>query len=401
MGGGDLNLKKSWHPSTYHNLEKVWKAEQKHDAEKKKIEQLQKEIQEERAREDMHRMAVESGVIKKKEERVDWLYSGPAAAVNREEYLLGKKIDKSVDPLLQEQEQEKQALASGPGALFVAPDGANTTSDLAVKVREDPLFVIKKKEEDAKKLLMSNPIKMKQLQQLLEKKQKHKKAGGKRKYSSESEEERPPPAHRAKHGNDSSRVPSRHKGSRDKYGSHDDPRDAKTSGHKSRDRLRDAESSGHKSRDRLHDAETAGHKSRDRLHDAETSDHKSHDRLRDAETSGHRSHDVGKNRKVLPDTRRYHRSSRPKLSQEELEKKRMEMMADAQMHGKHREGRLRQYENTKHAEEEEATREHSQSFVDSLKVQSLTSSRSLEDRIHRNISSVQRTSAALSSNFLT
>ena len=60
-----------------------------------------------------------------------------------------------------------QALASGPGALFVAPDGANTTSDLAVKVREDPLFVIRKKEEDAKKLLMSNPIKMKQLQQVV------------------------------------------------------------------------------------------------------------------------------------------------------------------------------------------------------------------------------------------
>ena len=83
MGGGDLvslldnlsirfkatdeywqNLKKSWHPSTFQNLEKVWKAEQRHDQERKKIEQLQQEIREERTREDMHRAAVDSGLIK-------------------------------------------------------------------------------------------------------------------------------------------------------------------------------------------------------------------------------------------------------------------------------------------------------------------------------------------------
>ena len=45
-----------------------------------------------------------------KAERVDWLYSGHASMVNREEYLLGKKIDKMVDPLLMESEREKQVL---------------------------------------------------------------------------------------------------------------------------------------------------------------------------------------------------------------------------------------------------------------------------------------------------
>ena len=42
-----------------------------------------------------------------KDERVDWLYSGPGT-VNREEYLLGKKIDKLVDPTLIEEEREDQ-----------------------------------------------------------------------------------------------------------------------------------------------------------------------------------------------------------------------------------------------------------------------------------------------------
>lgn len=41
-------------------------------------------------------------------ERVEWLYSGPAGGVNREEYLLGKKIDRLVDPVLAEEEREKE-----------------------------------------------------------------------------------------------------------------------------------------------------------------------------------------------------------------------------------------------------------------------------------------------------
>lgn len=42
MGGGDLNMKKSWHVNTLSNIERVWKAEQKDAAEKRKIEELRK-----------------------------------------------------------------------------------------------------------------------------------------------------------------------------------------------------------------------------------------------------------------------------------------------------------------------------------------------------------------------
>uniref|UniRef100_A0A3B4FFY3 CBF1-interacting co-repressor CIR N-terminal domain-containing protein n=1 Tax=Pundamilia nyererei TaxID=303518 RepID=A0A3B4FFY3_9CICH len=62
MGGGDLNLKKSWHPQTMKNIERVWKAEQKHEAERKKIEELQKQLKEERAREEMTKYAEETGI---------------------------------------------------------------------------------------------------------------------------------------------------------------------------------------------------------------------------------------------------------------------------------------------------------------------------------------------------
>jgi uncharacterized membrane protein len=57
-------LKKSWHPQTLHNIEKVWKAEQKAEAEAKKIEQLRRELDEERQREEMQRYAVDQGIAK-------------------------------------------------------------------------------------------------------------------------------------------------------------------------------------------------------------------------------------------------------------------------------------------------------------------------------------------------
>lgn len=46
------------------NIERVWKAEQKHEAERKKIEELQKELKDERNREEMTRYAEETGAIK-------------------------------------------------------------------------------------------------------------------------------------------------------------------------------------------------------------------------------------------------------------------------------------------------------------------------------------------------
>ena len=47
-------------------------------------------------------------IIRARDERVDWLYRGPGATTNNEEYLLGKKIDKAIDPTLIEEEREKE-----------------------------------------------------------------------------------------------------------------------------------------------------------------------------------------------------------------------------------------------------------------------------------------------------
>ncbi|ELK35883.1 Pre-mRNA-splicing factor CWC25 like protein [Myotis davidii] len=178
MGGGDLNLKESWHPQTLRNVEKVWKAEQKHVAERRKIEELQRELREERAREEMQCYAEDVGAVKKKEEKLDWMYQGPGGMVNRDEYLLGRPADKYVF----EKMEKKEAGCSSetgllPGSIF-APSGANSLLDLASKIPEDPLFIIRKKEEEKKREVLNNPVKMKKIKELLqmslEKKEKKK-----------------------------------------------------------------------------------------------------------------------------------------------------------------------------------------------------------------------------------
>lgn len=103
------NLKKSWHPSTMKNMEKVWKAEQQKDQEKKRIAELKKEIEMEKDREDMTKYAMEQGVIEKKDEKkLDWMYKGPNQMVNREEYLLGRPVDKAFEQMAQAEKDAEQ-----------------------------------------------------------------------------------------------------------------------------------------------------------------------------------------------------------------------------------------------------------------------------------------------------
>ncbi|RUS28112.1 hypothetical protein BC938DRAFT_482305, partial [Jimgerdemannia flammicorona] len=109
MGGGDLNLKKSWHPGTFRNQEKVWKEERKAAEEEKKIAQKRKELEEERQIQELQQIQESSGA-RKREERVEWLYAAAPSQSNKtgndmEEFLLGKK---RVDELFkQKTEAEK------------------------------------------------------------------------------------------------------------------------------------------------------------------------------------------------------------------------------------------------------------------------------------------------------
>ncbi|CAH1422863.1 unnamed protein product [Lactuca virosa] len=65
--------KKGWHTGSLCNIENVWKAEQKHDVEQKKLEELRKQIHEEREKAEFRQLQEQVGLVPK-QERLDFLY---------------------------------------------------------------------------------------------------------------------------------------------------------------------------------------------------------------------------------------------------------------------------------------------------------------------------------------
>ncbi|XP_034230514.1 pre-mRNA-splicing factor CWC25 homolog [Thrips palmi] len=194
MGGGDLNLKKSWHPNTMKNMERVWKAEQKDNEEKKRIAELQREIHAERDKEDMQKFAEDTGVVKKKDDvKLEWMYKGPSHSVNHEDYLLGKAIDKNFERHQQEQQRGGASTSQDeervPDAIRQAKSSVFSEQvDVARKMNEDPLMAIRQRAVEKAKQLYDNPVRLKQLQKMIASKslmeKKHKKDKKKKKKKS-------------------------------------------------------------------------------------------------------------------------------------------------------------------------------------------------------------------------
>lgn len=156
--GGDLNLKKSWHPLLMSNQRRVWEEEKKALDERKRTEQMMKERQEERQLQELQQLQEASGGTKRLN-RVDWMYSGPSSGQvgtieEMEGYLLGKR---RIDGLIKGTENNKLGKAAAEDS-FMALQNANTARDTASKIREDPLLAIKKQEQAAYEALMNDPV---------------------------------------------------------------------------------------------------------------------------------------------------------------------------------------------------------------------------------------------------
>lgn len=169
--GGDLNLKKSWHPVLMSNQKRVWAEEQKALDERKKTEQVLKERAEERAILELERMQEAAGG-KKRVDRVDWMYNGPGSGSGAggagsgvteemEGYLLGKR---SLQGLVKRSETEALKKDAGEGQGFMALNSnANSARDTMSKVANDPMLAIKKQEQAAYEKMMSDPARRRQL----------------------------------------------------------------------------------------------------------------------------------------------------------------------------------------------------------------------------------------------
>ncbi|KAG9228888.1 Pre-mRNA splicing factor-domain-containing protein [Amylocarpus encephaloides] len=161
--GGDLNLKKSWHPVLMSNQRRVWEEENKALDERKRTDQRIKELKEERAKEEIQ-AKLEAAGSRKRVDRVDWMYQGPSSGQagtteEMEGYLLGKR---RIDGLLTGTEHKKLEKGAEEDS-FMALQHANTVKDTAAKIRDDPMLAIKRQEQAAYEAMMNDPIKRRQL----------------------------------------------------------------------------------------------------------------------------------------------------------------------------------------------------------------------------------------------
>ncbi|KAF8913086.1 Pre-mRNA splicing factor-domain-containing protein [Gymnopilus junonius] len=215
MGGGDLNMKKSWHPLLLKNQERVWLEEKKALEEKKKLDQLRKEKEEERQLQELQRLQEES-TGKKRTEKLEWMYATPATgnsqnANDLEDYLLGKK---RVDKILTADEHAKVGASH---KNFIAVQNANSARDIAAKIREDPLLAIKQQEQAAYQALLSNPLRLAKMQKELGVKPKRDK-----KEKRKEKEERKRLKHHKHRRDRNSRTPSPYSRRRDRSPEADD-----------------------------------------------------------------------------------------------------------------------------------------------------------------------------------
>ncbi|KAM9439897.1 pre-mRNA-splicing factor CWC25 homolog [Clarias gariepinus] len=387
MGGGDLNLKKSWHPQTLKNIERVWKAEQKHEAERKKIEELQKELKAERAREEITRYAQESGAVKKKDERLDWMYQGPGGQISRDEYLLGRPIDKQITQQYEEPESGPSSETGLlPGSIFNT-ETSMSSMDLACKIREDPLFDIRKREEEKKRSILTNPVKMKEIRKMLREnleKDKKKKRKKDKKEKRDDKERRKDKKHKRRSSSSDAEGERKHR-SREENGISNSHSHQK-SGYGLQFLAGRSESTHRRERSRS----PLGSREEKRNRSPHSTDTKHKPKAPSPSRPRERHH--------RPQPTNYSK----RLTAEELEKRRKEMMGFAQEREEERESNVQKYKRQDEQEKERESRtKHSShaSFIHNMKLESAASS-SVEDRVKRNIHSIQRTSASLEKNFM-
>lgn len=152
--GGPLAFlnKKTWHPGRIQNQEKVWLKEQEAAKEQQKLEDLKKQIEEERAREELDALAQAAGV-KKREEKLDWMYQGGVGAKMDANQRTEDMIKN--EPVVATGEVDRRALPS-----FYEKDDPSSANEIWQRLHGDPLMIMKQQELQARRSIVSNPVKM-------------------------------------------------------------------------------------------------------------------------------------------------------------------------------------------------------------------------------------------------
>jgi len=113
--------------------------------------------------------------------KLEWMYKSSSDLLNREEYLLGRSIDKNFEQLESQEKLEQKEKLFGvqvpknhveyeclPFSIREYKNLENSEQvDLQRKLMEDPLMAIKQKEMETRRKILENPVKLKEIHKIL------------------------------------------------------------------------------------------------------------------------------------------------------------------------------------------------------------------------------------------
>jgi len=326
---------------------------------------------------------------------LEWMYKGVRGLVDNEDYLTGRKVDKTFEIITAEESGQPKGDLEGfesavPQSVFDSlPNTSNNsmvTIDLAAKLREDPLYEIRVKQREERRKLLDNPLKLKKLRTILEStitRDKHKKNKKKHKRrdssssGSDSSDHSDRKYDHKRHRRDDRDYERRDRDHRSSHHSHYKPSDR----HKSYESNRDKER-----RDGNNDKRDSERRRDQRVHTNERrDDSKRYDKPLD-----------GRQRNTW--TAQSKPPQKTRLSAEQLEQKRKEMEENAVWRESQRKTNVQTYEKEEKEENQLNASGKSAQFIKPL-LKSATESDSLEDRIRQKRFTSQRGYNLMDSNF--
>ncbi|KAG2579665.1 pre-mRNA-splicing factor cwc25-like [Panicum virgatum] len=296
--------KKGWHTGSLRNIERVWKAEQAEEAEKRKTEELKKQVAAEKEKAEFRAMQERAG-LRPAQERLDFLYeSGLAVGKSSEGFQALQQSAPGAAAASSSSAQVSAAdssKAAAPGALF--EDKPQSANDTWRKLHSDPLLLIRQREQDAIARIKNNPIKMAEIKKSVEVEKKQK------------EEKKEKKKHKKHH---------HHKSKSKRHHSDENSDSYEISGGKDERRKRVHSSPDHKKEEKRF-----RHEKKRRRHDSSDSDNDEPRRRQDLSEDDEprrRRHDVDEPRRRRHDDneprRRRQGDDEPRRRQEDLEPRR-------------------------------------------------------------------------------
>jgi hypothetical protein len=331
---------------------------------------------------------------------MEWMYKGINGLVDREEYLKGRKIDKTFEIIEKEENNIKTDFDSIdsqiPQSIFSDNNynnsnnsnniGTTVTVDLATKLREDPLYEIRLKQREQRRQLLSNPIKLKKLKSILESTLTQDKLNKNKKHNKRSKRE-------------SSEESDRHKDHRKSGEESDRHRDHRKCGEES-DKHRDHRKSDRNSSHRESDSHKYKNIEPNRERERKSYNYRDYHKNDDKKYEHKRRADDKNRNDYQKYSSRSHDSKYKsnKMSNEELERRRKEMMENAVWREENRKRNVKSYNEEELKEKQFNDSSKCAQFIKPL-LKNVAESDSLEKRIKQKRFTSQRSYNSMDTNF--